>query len=117
MVVELAVQNRPDIAGLVRERLMPRLDVDDAQSPYSECDSRSRYVPRSSGPRCASVSVIQVEDVRLDHRPRGVPSTWMTPADSAHVPGNPHGRGRPLCLGLPSEGADTHILRLGPPRA
>jgi hypothetical protein len=50
MLVELAVLRRPHGAVLVRERLMPLDDVDDAQPPDADRDPRSRVGADVVGP-------------------------------------------------------------------
>ena len=50
MVVELAVLRRPHGAVLVRERLVARGDVDDAETARADRDSRAGVDPAVVGP-------------------------------------------------------------------
>ena len=78
VVVELPVLDRPDRVTLVRDGLVSAVDVDDAQAPHAERDAVPTYVPRSLGPRCDIVSVIQ-SSTAGSITCRGSPVTWITP--------------------------------------
>ena len=85
MVVELAVLNRPHLAALVREGLVPALDVDDAEPAYAEGDSSIDV--GSTVVRAAMSHDVghPIERGRLDYRPR-LPADLDDSADSAHLP-------------------------------
>ena len=59
VVEKLAVLGGPDRAVLVRERLVPALDVDDAKTPArAKATPGARKIPSSSGPRWTIASDI-----------------------------------------------------------
>ena len=51
IVVDLAVEDHPDRAVLVADRLMAAGEIDDAQPAHAERRAISTNIPSSSGPR------------------------------------------------------------------
>ena len=83
VVEQLTVLCGPDRAVLVGERLVPSLDVDDAQTPHPDCDPGLEDRPPVAGTAMAHRVRHAIEDVRLDDLPRRA-GELDDAADSAH---------------------------------
>ena len=66
MVINLAIENDPDILVLVGQRLMAALDVNDAQTPHGEADILLNEETLVVGPSMHDSSVHAGQDVTLD---------------------------------------------------
>jgi hypothetical protein len=83
VVVELAVLDRPDVTCLVGQRLMPSLDVDDAQTSNAERDAVLLKDPAVVGSPVRHQIRHPVEAFRLDNGTRLAPHLNDS-ADPAH---------------------------------
>jgi hypothetical protein len=83
VVVQLAVLNGPDVAALVRDRLMTAFDVHDAQAANAERDAWRRV--RAAVVRAAVCHCVRhpIEDVRRDDGAR-LAADLNDTADPAH---------------------------------
>ena len=84
VVVELAVLHAPDLARLVRERLVATLDVDDAQPADAERDAVDLVRPAVVRPAMRHRVRHAVEHVRRDDLAR-LPADLNDSTDSAHL--------------------------------